>query len=304
MARTTTAAMAAHLAGTAHARNWMIRMDLWDGTVIGLTSYDKDVPFDLGDAAGLVTYLKGHISTISDVELVANFEASSFEFSGAFDDLVTLAAVAGGRFNGAEVRLFQCTPEFPSSGPIRILLGEISEARPEGGVWTFEVQGEAYKFAQTVGEVMTTQCILDFGSELCGQVPETITGTVIDVIDDMTVRFSFSGSYADDYFNFGKVNWLTGELTDTRKIEIYDWTSTGWLTLYYPLADLPQIGDTAEISRGCSKARRSTDPTVPTCASYNNLAPNGGLRFDGFPDLTGTDQLLRPTIPGQGNDPE
>lgn len=295
--RTLTAPMEAHLAGTAHRRVWMVRLDLWDGTVLGFTANNRDVPFDLGDAAGLVTYQAGVLGTVSDVDLSTGFEPSNFEISGPFGEVVTLAGVAGGRFDNAEVHLFQCNPDRADWGEIPVLFGQITTTRPEGGEWFFEVQGEESKFAAVVGETITTQCIRDFGDALCGVEPATVVGTVIEVLDDLTVRFSFEDPHADDYFNFGKVNWTSGELAGTRPIEIYDFTSTGWVTLFSYLSDLPALGDTAEISRGCSKLRHHADASIPTCVTYANAA-----RFDGFPDITGSDQLLRPTIPGEGTE--
>lgn len=294
--RTLSDAMQTHLAGRSHSRAWMVRLDLRDGTVIGLTSWDQDIEFDLGDAAGLVTYQARTGARVSDVELVEGLEPSNFELRGPIGEAVSLEAVLGGRFNRAEVRLFQVNTRNLGAGAIELLLGNVTDAKPEAGQFIFEVRGQADRLNQTVGRVLSPMCDADFGDARCGLTPESIAATVSAPLDDLQFSVLFAGSYADAYFNFGKVEFLTGELAGT-KMEILEWTAAGLVTVFAQLAEVPAIGDTCTISRGCSKARRSDDPNVPTCMTYNNV-----INFRGFPDMTGTDQILRPTIPGQGNE--
>jgi uncharacterized phage protein (TIGR02218 family) len=294
--RAISSAMQAHLAGTSHSRTWMVRLDLADGTVLGLTTFRRNKTFDLGDGAGPVEYLAG-VAEVSDVDLVLGLDSSNFELTGPFGDVITLAAVAGGRFSRAEVRLFQINWREPAAGAIEILFGHVTQARPEAATFVLEVRNEADKFNQVVGETLTPQCKADFGDANCGVTPESITGIVTAVTDDLIFTVSFAGTYAADYFNFGKVSWLTGALAGTRPMEIFDWTDSGQVTLFMPLVAMPSIGDTCTISRGCSKVRRHDDPTVPTCMTYDNVVN----MWKAYPDLPGTDQIVRPTLAGQGN---
>lgn len=294
--RTLSDAMQTHLAGRSHSRAWMVRLDLRDGTVIGLTSWDQDIEFDLGDAAGLVTYQARTGARVSDVELVEGLEPSNFELRGPIGEAVSLEAVLGGRFNRAEVRLFQVNTRNLGAGAIELLLGNVTDAKPQAGEFAFEVRNQADKLNQTVGRVLSPMCDADFGDARCGITAESISATVSAGVDEYQFSVLFAGSYADDYFNFGKVQFLTGALAGTI-MEIIEWTAAGAVITFAPLADVPTAGDTCIISRGCSKARRSDDPTVPTCLTYDNV-----INFRGFPDMTGTDQIMRPTIPGQGND--
>lgn len=289
MSRTLTSGMQAHLAGTAHSRVWMLRLDLDDGTVIGLTSYDVDVPFDLGDGAGSVTYQSRTGAKISDVELTVGLAPSNFEVSGPIAELVTLEALLGGRFNRAQARLFQANPRVPADGPIRILFGHVTEARPQGGEFVMEVRNEADRFNQIVGETITPQCKADYGDARCGAVVEFVDGTVTAVTDELTFAVSYAGSHADDFFNFGKVEWLTGELAGIAPIEVHDWSAAGQLVLFAPLPELPAIGATCRIKRGCPRSRTA-------CMARGRI-----LFFRGYPELPGSDQILRAAIPGQGN---
>jgi uncharacterized phage protein (TIGR02218 family) len=223
--------MAAHLAEDSHYRVWMLRLDLHDGTVIGLTSNDNDVPFDLGDAAGEVVYLAGTGCNIGDVEQALGLDVSNYEVTGPIADVITLDALYGGRFNDAEARLFQVNPDHPEYGALKIQLGEVTDVRPDGGEFTLEISSETTKLSQTIGRTVSPQCSADFGDAKCGVVPEEIEATVIAVTDDLIFTVSYaSGSYGDNYFNYGKAQFTSGNLASIRPIQIFLWNDLGSLT--------------------------------------------------------------------------
>jgi uncharacterized phage protein (TIGR02218 family) len=202
----------------------------------------------------------------------------------------------GGMYNRARAYLFQINWRSPSDGAAKILAGNVAEARVEGGKFVFEIRSDFDRFNQVVGQLITNQCPHDFGDANCGVTPESITGTVTAVTDAMRFTVSFAGAYADDYFNLGTCTPLTGANAGGDKLEIIDWTSAGVVELFMPLAATPEIGDTFTIKTGCSKARKSDDVTVRTCLSYDNV-----VNFGGFPEVPGSDQVMKATIPGQGD---
>lgn len=293
--RTLSAGFETHLAGRAHTRCLMLLLVLIDGTKIGVTDHDRDIEYNLlGDT---VTYQAGTGILASDISLSAGLDADNYEVTGPIADVVTLEAIIGGGFNRARAYLFQVNWKNLADGTAKILAGNVSEARVEGGKFILEIRSDFDRFNQVVGQLITNQCRFDFGDADCGVTPESITGTVTAVTDAMRFTVSFAGSYADDYFNLGKITALTGENVGAAKIEIFDWTSAGVVELFMPLPVEPAIGDTFTIETGCSKARMSSDPTVRTCLSYDNV-----VNFGGFPEVPGSDQVLKPTIPGQGGD--
>jgi uncharacterized phage protein (TIGR02218 family) len=290
--------MASHLAGRAHTRCTMLLLVLRDGSSIGITDHDKDITFDVnGD--GAVTYQSGTGILASDVVLQAGLDADNYEVTGPLKDDgdFTLERVVGGRFNRARAYLFQVNWKDLSSGAIKLLAGNVSEARVEGGRFVFEVRSDCDRFNQTVGRLIVNNCDADFGDARCGITPEQITGTVSAVSSASSFTVTFAGTYADDYFNLGTCEFATGELAGTDRIEIFDWTAGGVITLFIPLVEAPAIGDTCTIKTGCSKARISDNPAVRTCKFYDNV-----INFRGFPEIPGTDQTIKPAIPGQGND--
>jgi uncharacterized phage protein (TIGR02218 family) len=282
--------MTGHLATRSHTRCTMLLLELRDGTSIGVTDHDKDISYDLG--AGTVTYQAGTGILASDVSLQAGLDADNYEVTGPLKSTgdFTLERVVGGRFNRARAKLFQVNWKDTSLGAIKLLAGNVSEARVEGGRFVFEIRSDADRYNQTIGRLIVNNCDADYGDARCGATPESVVGTVTAVTDAMGFTVSFAGSYADDFFNGGTVEALTGGMAGTDPVEIFDWTSAGVITMFMPLVEAPAIGDTFTIKRGCGKSRAD-------CMARNNI-----LNFRGFPEVPGSDQIFRPTIPGQGND--
>jgi uncharacterized phage protein (TIGR02218 family) len=284
--------MAGHLAGTAHTRCNMLLLDLKDGTRIGITDHDKDLSFDLGD--GLVSYSSGTGILSSNVSLACGLEADNYEVSGPLADVVTLDAVLGGRFNRARARLFEVNWTDLTQGYIAILAGNVSEARPEGGKFVFEIRSDVDRFNQTVGRVITDQCDADFGDGIrCHATPVSITGTVTAAADGMNFTVSFTGSYANTFFNKGTVQFITGALAGTAKIEIQSWSAAGVIQLFAPLASVPAIGATCTIRQGCFDVATGQSKSRAACMAFGQI-----LNFRGYPEVPGRKALM-PAIPGQ-----
>jgi uncharacterized phage protein (TIGR02218 family) len=264
-----------------------------DGTSIGITDHSSDLDFDIGD--GTVTYDSSTGILASNVSLSCGLESDNYEVTGPISDTVTLDAILGGRFNRARARLFQVNHKSLTDGAIKLLAGNVSDARVEGGKFVLGIRSDVDFYNQTVGRVIENQCNADFADSRCGVTPTSVVGTVTAATDALRFTVSFSGSYANDFFNKGTVTGLTGANVGIV-MEIEDWTSGGAITLFAPLAETPSFGDTFTIKNGCSKLRMSDDASVPTCLSYSNV-----INFRGFPEVPGSDQVFRMPTPGQGD---
>lgn len=259
----------------------MLLLDLNDGTSIGVTDHDKDIAFDIGD--GEVSYKAGTGILTSDISLAVGLDADSYEVTGPID-VITLAGILGGVYNRARARLFQVNWKNPVDA-IKIMAGNVSQVRAEGGRFVLEIRSDFDRYNQVVGRVLTNNCDADFGDTRCGATPTTVTGTVTAVTDAMTFTVSYSGSHADDFFNFGTVIGLTGDNAGTT-VEIHDWTQAGAIILFTPLPVTPAIGDTFTVKQGCPKSRAG-------CMDRDNI-----INFRGFPEIPGSDQILRAAVPG------
>lgn len=285
----TVGVLSTHLSTRSHTRCTMLRLDLRDGTTIAVTDHDKDLSFNLGD--GAATYSSSAGIVPSDVSLAVGMDADNCEARLPIGETVTLEAVLGGRLDRARARLFQVNWK-TLSGSIPILAGNVSEIRVEGGACILQIRSDVDRLNQVIGRLITPYCDADFGDARCTIVPASIVGTVTAVTSAMQFTVSFAGSYANDYFNMGTVTALSGALVGTLPVEIFDWTSAGAITLFSPLVDLPAIGATFTIKRGCSKLRKSSDASIPTCLTYSNV-----INFRGFPEVPGTDQVLKVAVP-------
>lgn len=290
MTRTATAGFISHLATTTHTRARMLRLDLADGTVLAMTDHDQPIEFDLGD--GSATYSPATGILPSDASLSCGFDSDNLEVSGPIADVVTLPAVLGGRFDDARARYFQINWNSLASGPLRILGGRVVRGEVQGGAFKLTLHSEMSRFAQMVGRIMAGSCDADFGDGRCGFSIPVVAATVTAVNGPFQFTVSFAGAYANDYFNIGSITFTSGALNGTRPVEILDWTSGGVISLWQPLVDTPEIGDTLELRVGCSKLRKSDDASVQTCLTHNNV-----VNFRGFSEVAGSDQVLRYPVP-------
>lgn len=284
MSRALSSALAGHVSGSAHTRCTMLRLDLVDGTTLAITDHDRDIAFDLGD--GSATYSAGTGILPSDLALGVGFDGSDIEVQGPIADVVTRTAVLGGRYDDAVARLFQVNWSDLTQGAVELLKGRVVLAEVNGGRFKLTIQGEASKFAQTVGRVVTAYCDADFGDARCGYSVVPVSATVSAVTDERSFTVTFSGSYANDYFNRGTVTFTSGALNGCRPVEVFDWSAAGAVTLWASLPEPPAVGDTLQLRQGCGKTRAD-------CMGFANI-----INFRGFPDVPGSDQVLRYPNPG------
>lgn len=298
MTRTLSAGLAAHLAGNAHTRCRMLRLDMANGDVLAVTDHDREISFDLGD--GEATYSPRTGILPSDLSLSVGFDADDIEVAGPLVESaseawhVTQAMVLGGKFDDAVVRLFEVNWHDLSQGAAKMLGGYVVLGEVDGSRFKLTVHSELSKFKQEVGDVLSPYCKRDFGTGLCDRVPVTLAATVTGVTSERLFTVSFAGSFADDFFNKGTVQFLTGALAGGRPVEISDWLSSGSVVLWTALAQAPQVGDTLTVRQGCFDPASGQSKTRAACMALGGDA----LPMGGFPDVPGTDQVLRYPNPG------
>lgn len=281
--------MTGHLATRSHTRCKMLLLDLQDGTSLGITDHDKDIDYDIGD--GTVTYDAGTGILTSNVSLSCGLDADNYEVTGPLD-VVTREGVIGGRYNRARARLFEVNWKNLSAEEIKILAGNVSEARVEGGKFIMEVRSDTDRLNQTVGRILQNQCDADYADQVkCFATPTEIAATVTAVTDAMRFTVSFSGTYANGFFDRGKVTFATGGNAGTKPVQIESWTALGAITLFMPLVEAPEVGNDLLVRDGCDRTRRGANG----CMVHGQI-----LNFRGFPEVPGS-QALKPAVPAQGS---
>lgn len=267
----------------------MLLLELTDGTQIGITDCTKDLPYDLlGD--GIINYDSRTGILTSNVALSCGLDADNYEITGPLGDTATLEAIVGGRFNRARAWLFLVNWQDLTDGAIKLLAGTVTEARVQGGKFMLEIRSDMDLYNQTVGRLITNNCDADFADQVrCFATATEVAATVVVVTSALQFTVVFSGTYADNFFNKGTVEFLTGNLVGTQKIEIEDWTGLGVIHLFAPAVEAPAVGDTLTLRDGCGKSRVD-------CMAHDAIE-----WFRGYPEVPGADQVLRAAIAGRGD---
>lgn len=291
MTATLTTGFQNHVKGRSHQRCKLLRLDLKDGTKLGFTDHDLSLSYDLGDGAGSITYRPDLGMQVSNVQTGIGLDAGNFEVTfpvSISPNPTTREAFLGGRFNRAETRLFEVIWSNLAAGERKFMLGNCGEWRVEGDKAIAEVRDERDRLNQTVGRQLQNQCDADYADQVqCFATPTEITGTVTAVTDAMRFTVSFTGTYADNFFNRGQVKGLTGGNAGLVA-PIWTWTAAGAVELVFPLVEAPLVGDTFTVRDGCERTRAA-------CMAHGQI-----LNMRGFPEVPGV-QALKPAIPAQGS---
>jgi uncharacterized phage protein (TIGR02218 family) len=271
---------------------------LRDGTELGLTDHDESlvVPLD-NDFYGPITYSAGHGVIVGDIEITVGLESDNTETSIPFGEMVRREAVLARRFHMADVYIFDVDWTQDSPEPLEIIAGYIAEARTERNMAVFEIRSQADRWNTVIGSLAAPRCKATFGDRLCGATPTNYATSVIDALSNMRFLVDVASmNLIDDFFRFGEVEFLTGDLAGTWPFEVIAYDGyTGEVEVLSPMPGLPAFGDQLLLKTGCSRIKESDDPTVPTCFTNNNVT-----RFRGLDQLPGTDRYLRWPIPGEG----
>lgn len=158
----------------------------------------------------------------------------------------------------------------PSGGPF-----QLTALAPQGGSWVSDLGVTSTQTGAAFTAVTGSS-----GSPGKGQYSVTAgvyTFSVLDAGAQVVLKFN----YAQGYFSYGLVTWLTGTNAG-YKMDVRQF-SPGLVTLALPMPNPITVGDTYSIVAGCDK-------TAATCQGrYSNF-----INFRGEPFIPGTDAILRP----------
>jgi len=206
---------------------------------------------------------------------------------------ITAGDIIAGRFDMAEIRVFQVNYEDLTMGRLWLKRGWIGQVSIQDLVYTAEVRGMAQMLQIQALELYSPGCRYDLGSVRCGfnllgnmpdSSPATVTGTVTSVIDNGLFIDTGRTETLDNIFSAGLLRWTSGLNTGLSK-EVTDYTYVASsITLADKMPFLIQVGDNYRVNKGCDKSRDACK------VGFNNM-----IRFGGFPDLPGEDRLLRVT---------
>jgi uncharacterized phage protein (TIGR02218 family) len=174
-------ALAAHYAQgtTTLAMCW--RVELEDGAVFGFTAHDVDLTIDgvlYSASTGMTPSAIVGTSTLA----VDNMEVQSVLSA----DFITEEDLNAGRWDYAEVFIFEVNYNKIEDGPLRIARGRLGEVTARRSDFTAELRGLADAYSRLIGEIYSPACRANLGDERCkvDLSQYTVTGTVGAVSGD------------------------------------------------------------------------------------------------------------------------
>lgn len=284
--KTITPQLDAHLSGevTTMATCWKLTLRPFtpaeilagQGEVRGFT--DNVEPLTVGG----VLYTPNTGYTPSTITSNINLAVDNLDVVGVIDDAsIKDADLQSGRFDYADIEIFQINYTDLTQGTLKICKGNIGEVKMTRQQFTAELRGLAQRLQQTIGEVYSPSCRADLGDARCtvDLTPFTATGTVTSVTSALV--FADTGrAEADDYFKGGKVTFTSGN-NENYSMEIKAFAA-GQFTLQLPMPYEIQIGDTYTAVAGCQKR-------IGDCiGKFNNV-----VNFRGEPYVPGNDKIMR-----------
>lgn len=274
--RTIPVALQQHLDQPVTTTCRLLRIQLRDGRVFGVTSLDADLSYD--DGRGPVTYRANQgldVSAMaSDSDLsVGNAEAQSLLVTTAPG--ITEAMIEAGELRDAEWTLYLVNYRDLGMGHVILGAGDVGEVKKQWGlVWVPELLSYSVRLRQPVGTHWSRTCRAIDGSPAdsqtgCGRTINSYPGTVTAVGAETDRQFT--GDHASGAFPFapGKVVWTSGaNIGRTGFVELH---SSGAVTLGNAMPYQIEVGDTYTIADTCPR-------TWEACVARSNQ-----LNFKGEP---------------------
>ncbi len=273
------APLANHLAGevTTLATCW--KLTRRDSTLQGFTDHDQDIVF------GGVTYKAATGFTPSAIDNNASLSVDNLDLEGMLSDTdITESDIIAGKYDFAEIEIFQVNYRDVSQGSLKLRRGWLGEVSLQKHQFIAEVRGLTQRLSQTIGELFSPSCRATLGDNRCkiNLSAHMVTGSVTTTHTSQffvdSARTESSGIYT-----FGLLTFTSGA-NHGLSMEVKEYIHTsggGQIYLALPMPYLISSGDAYSLSKGCDK-------TMQTCFSrFNNV-----VNFRGEPAVPGLDRML------------
>lgn len=275
------------MTATTIARAWAVSRA--DGLRLGFTDHDGVLSFEgieFRPEAGLTAQ-----ALVQGLGLaVDNTEAQGV----LSDDAITAEDLAAGRWDGAEVRLWEV--DWTDVAARRLVFrGSLGEITFAAGAFRAELRGLAEALNKAQGRVYHPRCSALLGDGQCrfdlNREGFWAEGTIAS-LDEGGARLELRGvpAHAAGWFDHGRVAFLDGKaqgLTGAVKIDAMPAPGVRAVELWAAPGAAPAVGDRVRLTAGCDKR-------AETCrGKFLNF-----LNFRGFPHLPPEDWLISPQANG------
>lgn len=169
MVKSVSTALDTHLnqEATTLATCWQIVRE--DGRVFTFTENSEDLPIDIVDGRGTLTYKASSSYSRSAIKNDDTLSVDNLDVVGVLsDEDVSEADLRKGLFDHAEVRIFLVNHQDLSQGILRMRKGRLGEVTlTPNGRFQAELRGLMQVFSRRVGELYSPECRADLGDSRC-----------------------------------------------------------------------------------------------------------------------------------------
>jgi len=274
--KTISASLSAHLAEETTTLITCWKLTRQDGEMFGFTNHDRDVVIDS------VVYKAATGFTPSMVASTGNLAVDNLDVEGMLaDDAITETDIHAGKYDFAEIEIFQANYADPTQGKLRLRCGWLGEVSYGSDRFVAEVRGLTQRLTKTLGELFSPACRAHLGDARCkvNMAAYTFTGSINSVASKIVFKDN-ARTEAAGYFDYGSITFTSGA-NDGISMEIKSFFDKT-ITLVMPMPFVVSAGDAYSITAGCDK-------TFETCI----LRFNNAVNFRGEPHLPGIDKMLQ-----------
>lgn len=274
------AAFAAHMQGEVTTLSTCWKLTRRDNTVLGFTNHDRDLLFES------ITYKASTGFTPSAIVSSGSLAVDNMDVEGMLSaGAITESDILAGKYDFAELEVFQVNHRDLSQGALKLRRGWIGEITLHKQQFIAEVRGLTQRLSQTIGELYSPSCRASLGDSRCKVTlaAHTVTGSVSSAVSGMEFRDT-ARSEDSGIFNTGIVTFTSGANNGlSMEVKEYNYSAAtgGHMVLALPMPFAIAPGDAYNMVKGCDK-------TLTTChARYANV-----VNFRGEPSVPGFDRVL------------
>lgn len=269
---------------TTIARAWAVARG--DGLVLGFTDHDRVLRFE-----GIEFRPDSGLSAKAVVQ-GAGLAVDNSEAEGMLsDDAITEADLMAGRWDAAEVRLWEV--DWRSVEARRLIFrGSLGEVTRQGRAFRAELRGLGEALNRPLGRVYHPRCSAVLGDGQCGaklDAPGYSAEAAILEVEGQVFTFDGLPGFDLRWFERGTLTVTSGAAAGLSGVVKRDLAVPGGreVELWTGLGIPPAVGDMVRLVAGCDKRPE-------TCRlKFNNF-----LNFRGFPHLPSEDWLIAPQAAG------
>jgi len=242
----------------------LIKLQLLDGRVFGLTTLDRDVEY-LG-----VTYQAVNGFDPSSIATNSGLSVDNSEVNALLADTeiapgITFAMAAAGELDNARWTAYLINWADVAAGAMILDAGDVGQVVIKDRlVYSPELISFAMRLRQTIGSVWSLSCRATFGTEApsqtgCGVDAEPLWVDCIVTAVDSDDPFRVFADHDNIMSEMGfpaRVQWVTGNNAGQNRlyqVEAYS-SISGTVALFEPVPFAIEVGDEYRIRRDCNKS--------------------------------------------------